>query len=262
MLNRLERKLRYFAVHDLTLYLVAGQGLFFVMGLVKPEILDRVVLVPALVINGEVWRLATFVFYPPVSNPLFAVFTLYFFYLMGTALENHWGAFRYNIYLLIAYVATIAAAFLFPAQAATNVYIVGSVFLAFAYLYPEFVIYLFFILPVKIKWIAALTWLFYFINFAFGAWQARAMVVASVANFLLFFGRDIMLQMRYGGRKMHWQARQFAESNKPVHVCAVCGKTDLTHPEMDFRYCGQCRERHGYCEQHIRNHEHKVDTGG
>lgn len=262
MLKGLERKFRFFAIHDLTLYLVAGQGLFFVMGLINPEILAHVKLVPGLVLAGELWRLATFVFYPPVDNPIFAVFALYFFYLMGTALENHWGAFRYNIYLLIAYAATVAAAFLFVGQEATNVYIVGSVFLAFAYLYPEFVIYLFFILPVKIKWIAALTWLFYFVTFAFGAWQTRALVLASVANFLLFFGRDIILQMRYGGRKMQWQARQFGEANKAIHVCAVCGKTDVTHPETDFRYCGQCQGKYAYCEEHIRSHEHKIAPAG
>ena len=86
-----------------------------------------------------------------MTNRIFAFFAWYLFYLMGNALEGHWGAFRYNLFLLIGYLVTVAVAFLYPYAAATNIFIGGSVFLAFAYLYPDFQLYIFFIIPVRLN---------------------------------------------------------------------------------------------------------------
>ena len=121
---------------------------------------------------------------------------------MGNSLEGHWGAFRYNIFLLVGYVVTVAVSFLFPFQAATNIFIAGSVFLAFAYLYPDFQLYIFFILPVKIKWLALLTWIGYAYQILTGSWSTRLLVIASITNYLLFFGRDIYLTAKTGNRRM------------------------------------------------------------
>ena len=134
LLNNLERKFRRCAISNITLYLILGQALFFVFDLSGRFILDQAVLIPALVLGGEWWRLITFLFIPPMTNPIFAFFAWYLFYLMGNALEGHWGAFRYNLFLLIGYLVTVAVAFLYPYAAATNIFIGGSVFLAFAYL--------------------------------------------------------------------------------------------------------------------------------
>src|SRR4029077_2272748 len=123
--------------------------------------------VPEAVGWGEWWRLVSFLFTPPSGNPLLAIFALYFLWFMGGALEAQWGAFRYNVYVLIGYAMTVAAAFAFPYGAATNGYITGSIFLAFAYLFPDFQILLFFILPVKVKWLALITWLFFAYQFIF-----------------------------------------------------------------------------------------------
>ena len=111
LLENLERKLRRYAVHNVTLYLILGQVLFFVFALSGRFILQRVVLIPDLVMAGEWWRLITFLFIPPVTNPIFAFFAWYMFYLMGSALEDHWGAFRYNFFLLVGYVVTVAVSF-------------------------------------------------------------------------------------------------------------------------------------------------------
>ena len=112
-----------------------------------------------------------FLFDPPLQNPLFAFFAWYLFYLMGTALEEHWGAFRYNIFLLIGYLMTVAVSFLIPALPVTNAYIGGSVFLAFAFLYPDFILQIFFVLPVRIQWLALITWLYYGYLLLFGGWH-------------------------------------------------------------------------------------------
>ena len=137
--------------------LKAGQG-----GLQQRTVLDRIALVPEKVLEGQVWRLVTFVCEPPVTNVVFAFFFWYMFYLMGEALELSWGTFRYNVYLLIGYLATAAVSFLTPEVPASIGFLEGSVFLAFAALFPDFEISLFFLLPVKIKWLALLAWIGYF----------------------------------------------------------------------------------------------------
>src|SRR5690606_5700220 len=108
----------------------------------------------------------------------------------------NWGAFRYNLFLGIGYVATIAAGFLVPDAAVNNGFLYGSVFLAFAHLYPDFTLYLLLLLPVKIKWLALLTWIGYAWVFVVGTWSDRVSIVAAVANFLLFFSVDIWQRMR------------------------------------------------------------------
>src|SRR5512143_293173 len=259
-IDKLDRKFRRYAIPNVTLYLIIGQVLFFMFVLSGRFILDRVVLVPALVLAGEWWRLITFLFIPPLTNPIFAFFAWYLFYLMGSALEGHWGAFRYNLFLLIGYLVTVAASFLFPFSAATNIFIGESVFLAFAWLFPDFQLYIFFIVPVKIKWLALLTWIGYAYQLLVGSWPSRLLVLASISNFILFFGRDLVWRMKTGKRVMSAQVREFSGKKEAFHTCSVCGITDLSHPAMEFRYCSDCGGR-GYCKDHIFNHKHVRPAG-
>lgn len=255
--DKLEKRLGRYALPNVTIYLIAGQTLFYVLFLSGKLDRSQTYLAADFLLAGEWWRLLTFPFDPPLTNPFFAFFAWYLFYLMGTALEAQWGAFRYNIFLLIGYLMTVAVAFLVPFQPVTNTYFLMSVFLAFAFLYPDFVLQIFFVLPVRIKWLALLTWLVYGYNFLMGAWHTRLVIIASVGNFLLFFARDIALQVRYGRRQMAKHARQLARREDEVfHRCTVCGITDKTHPGMDFRYCPECAGQHGYCQEHIFNHTH------
>jgi membrane protein implicated in regulation of membrane protease activity len=257
-LDKLERKFRGFGIPHITLYLVAGQGLFFLFLYSGKADLTRALLVPALVLEGEWWRLFSFLFIPPASNVFFIFFALYFFYLMGQALESHWGTFRYTVFLLTGYVLTVGASLLTPYTPATNIFIGGSVFLAFAFLFPEFELLIFFILPVRIKWLALLAWIGYGWSFVSGSWTTRLMIAASVGNVLIFFGRDILWRVRSGGRKVTQQARTVSGSRKAFHTCAVCGKTDISHPDMEFRYCPVCGGL-GYCMDHISGHEHRTN---
>lgn len=256
-LDKLERKIGRYALTNVTIYLIAGQTIFYVMFMTGR--LDRSVtwLAADLLLKGEWWRLATFLFDPPLSNPFFAFFAWYLFYLMGTALEEQWGAFRYNVYLLIGCLMTVAVAFLTPASPVSNVFIGGSVFLAFAFLYPDFTLNIFFVLPVRIKWLALITWLGYGYQVLFGGWSTRLLVLASVCNFLLFFARDLRWLVKSGQRQMARQSRQVSRrDDAPFHRCTVCGITDKSDPRMDFRYCPDCVGQHGYCQAHIQNHEH------
>jgi hypothetical protein len=258
LLDKLERKLGRYAIPNVTVYLIAGQSIFYVLYLSGKLSREVTLLAAGNLLEGEWWRLATFPFDPPQQGPLFVIFAWYLFYMMATALESHWGAFRYNIFLLTGYLLTIGVAFLVPAFPMNNAFIGGSVFLAFAALFPDFEILLFFILPVKMKWLALITWLGYGYKFLFGGWPVRLMVLASIGNFLIFFARDIRWLMKSGRKRVVRQATRLSgRENEPFHRCTVCGITDKSHPQMDFRYCPQCDGQYGYCREHIFSHEHK-----
>lgn len=259
MLQKLERKLGRFAIPNLTLFLVAGQTGSFVLSRAKPAFASQLVLIPEAVLDGEWWRLISFLFLHPSDNIIFVFFALYLLYMMGSALEATWGAFRYNVFILVGWIASIGAAFSVPGAYATNVYLMGSVFLAFAWLNPNYQLLLFFILPIRIKWLALLTWIAYVVMAVIGDWQDRALIGAGVANFFLFFGRDIVARIKQGRRTAAKTTRARAERrerDKPFHTCAKCGVTDKDDPEMQFRYCPQCKGSPGYCMDHIRDHEH------
>jgi membrane associated rhomboid family serine protease len=230
VLDNLERKFGRYAVPNVTMGIVIGQAFLYLFSYSGQLDISRAMLIPELVLAGEWWRLLTFPFIPPSASLFWIFFALYAFYLMGGALEGHWGAFRYNVFLLTGYLLTVAASFLFPYQAASNVFVGGSVFLAFAALYPDFQFYIFFILPVKVKWLALLAWIGY--------------------------GRDIWWRMKTGQKKMAEQARSLSGTREAFHRCASCAKTDITHPDMEFLYCPDCGGL-GYCMDHIDNHEHR-----
>jgi hypothetical protein len=113
---------------------------------------------------------------------------------------------------------------------------------------------------VKIKWLALIQWVFYGIKFVTDDWSAKATIAASVINFFVFFGSDLFQRIQGRRRRMAWQAKTAAEKDRPFHRCLVCGITDKTHPEMEFRYCSKCAGACGYCTEHIRNHEHVTEA--
>ena len=259
LLDNLQRRFGRFAVPHVTEGLIACQVLsyFFLMG--NPAFQAAIALVPRQVLGGEVWRLVTFLCQPPPMNALFAFFFWYLFYLMGTALENTWGAFRYNVYLLLGWLATGTVSFLQLDAVAAPMLLQASVFLAFAHLYPDFELLLFFILPVKVKWLAMLQWLGYLWMMAVGDWMIRLLVLASVCNFLLFFWPDILSRLKTGRRRLARHAEKAHQANAPRHTCAVCGVTNLSDPKMSFRYCSKCTGALCYCENHLRDHQHVTE---
>jgi hypothetical protein len=264
LLTKLERFLGRFAIPNLTLYLVMGQVLVWGLAVLTGFNVEHIALLPAAVFAGEAWRLVTFLFLPPgggtgVFAVLMIAFAWYIFYLMGAALEHYWGAFRYNAFIGFGWLFTAAVAFLTPGAYASNLFLAGSVFLAFAWLNPDFELLIFFILPVKIKWLALLQWLYYGYVMVVGDWSDRLMVLAATGNFLLFFSGEIVGRMRSGRRRMEYKTRAAAaqpEVGAARHRCRVCGKTELTHPQLDFRYCSKCAGNQCYCSEHIFSHEH------
>lgn len=265
LLDWLERRLSPFAIPHITLLLILGQVVVYVVNMSQQgngggaPLLENIVLVPNLVMAGQWWRVLTFLIMPPPTNPIFAFFAWYLFYLMGSALENVWGTFRFNVFLLVGWVASVAAAFFFaPAAVAGNEFLYGTVFLAFARFYPDFILNLFFILPVKIKWLALLAWLGYAVAFITGDWPAKGLILAAVLNYILFFWRDHWTAAHDHRRRLKF-ATKTAKVKAIVHQCRVCGRSSADEPKTAFRYCSQCAGQQCYCPDHIRDHEHVVE---
>jgi len=258
LLDYLDKKLGRYAIPNLTIYLIAGQSFFYLMYLTGKLERSATYFSADLLMQGEWWRLFTLPFDPPRQSLIFTLFAWYFFYMLGSTLEAHWGAFRYNAYLFLGCLITVAVSFLIPGYPVSNSFLAGSIFLAFATLFPDFQILLFFVLPVRIKWLALLTWLGYAYQMLFGDWPTRLMVLAAIANFLIFFARDIVGTARYGRRQLVKKAAVLTrkESSPLQHRCTTCGITAETDPQMDFRYCPQCNGQHGYCRDHIFSHKH------
>lgn len=247
---------------NLSLYLVIGQVFVLLARMLHLLDGDRLWFAAGHFFVGEWWRVFTFMFLTPIPQSAFGymamVFGWYLFYLMGSALEGYWGVFRFNVYLFSSYALTVALSFLTPTDPVTNYYILGSVFLAFAFLNPDFELLLFFILPLKIKWLALITWVLYAFTFVRGAWSTRLQIIGSVVTFVLFFAGHLFRGAKQAGRATAQRAARAKDESEPRHVCHVCGKTDVTNPEMDFRYCSKCAGDQCYCPEHIQNHAHVV----
>lgn len=258
-LDALERWLRPVAVPYLAPALVGIQVMvYFWIGFTSPRnphvAVDRLALIPARVLEGEWWRPITFLAVPPMTNPIFAAFAWLLFAMMGMALERTWGTARFNLFLLIGWIVTLGASFVSPEQATINGFLGLSVFLAFAAINPEFEIRLFLVLPVKVKWLAYISWGLIGATVLFGSTASAIAALASVANWFVFFGPELARR----ARNKRAVAAKVAASRKPVpfHTCRICGRTDLSDPGLEFRYCDRCAGAPCYCMDHLRDHEH------
>lgn len=260
VLQYLERKLERHAVPHLSLMLALGQAAVFAMLFTQPKLPIKLALIPDAVMAGEWYRLGSFLVLPP-GHDILTLFCIYGFYLMGETLEIQWGTFRYNLYLLIAYLATVGAAWLNPGLPTFSAFIGGSVFLAFAWLYPEFIFRIYFLFPIKAKYLALITWIAYLWYFTFGDWATKACVVAAVANFLLFFGKSIFWRILHGKKMMEMGMELIRRQKRGIHRCTICGLTERDDHTVDFRYCSKCDGMHEYCEVHLKDHAHKVAPG-
>lgn len=222
----------------------------------------KLALDPSLVMKGEVWRLVTFLFIPPTTSPIWLLFTLYFYYMVGSTLEHEWGPFKFNIYYLLGVLGTIGAAFLGGTGSA--MFLNLSLIFAFSYLFPNYQMLIFFMLPVKIKYLSMFYALTLVLMFLGNPVYGLITVSGSVLNFLLFFGKDIIMRIATG-RKVYYNRRSF-ESKIPkvviIHRCAICGKTERDDKNLEFRYCVDCEGDYEYCMEHLYNHEHIMRDGG
>lgn len=256
-LNKLEKKFGNIAIKNLMMDIVAINAGIYMMLLIKPDLYDILILDPSRVMSGEVWRLITFIFIPPQTSILWILFILYMSFLIGSSLEREWGSFKFNVYYFMGIIGTIIAAFI-GGNAVTAVYLNLSLFLAFARIYPDYEILLFFILSVKVKYLAWFELAFIGFTLITAPISIKLAAAASLFNYLIFFGKDIFIQIKTKKQVHHnkelYNSKVYTKDY--FHKCSVCGITEKDNPKMDFRYCSTCEGNHEYCMEHLKNHEH------
>lgn len=269
-------------IPNLMMYISLGCALVYLMTQFTQNAIlyDLLVFDRARILQGQVWRLITYPLTFYHNNILLFAVVLFCYYSLGRAMENLWGTFRFNMFYLCGVLMMDVWCMIFGGQADVS-YLNLSLFLSYATLFPDSQFLLLFIIPVK-AWIFAL---FDLALVVYGLlvypFPYNFFSVISLANYFLFFGKDVLniiprswrmnAQRLFRKRKSksagHPKVVPFPSAGsheatvaKPqapyTHRCTVCGRTDTSHPDLEFRYCSRCNGYYCYCEDHISNHAH------
>lgn len=271
-LSKLERKWGRYAIHNLTMYLIGAYIVGYGISFLTPGLMSLLYLRPGAILSGEVWRLISWVLVPPGGNIITVVIMLLLYYSLGTSLERTWGAFRYNVYIFSGILFTVLGAFVLYLMYGSQVDIMGfafstyyinlSIFLAFAVSYPDMELMLYFILPIKMKWMGAVYGAYILYQLAVGSVFTKVVIISSLLNFIVFFifSRNIRPytpKEQARRAKFKKQVRpHMTYANGAKHRCAVCGRTEMDHPELEFRFCSKCNGNYEYCQDHLFTHQH------
>ncbi|MDE7325002.1 MAG: rhomboid family intramembrane serine protease [Lachnospiraceae bacterium] len=299
---KLERKFGRYSIRNLSFVLICCYAIGYVLQLVGSQILSLFTLNPYLILHGQVWRLVTWILVPPDAFGFFTLLMLYFYYAIGTMLERTWGTFRYNFYIFGGMLFTILGSFAVMGYAyldkdyslmiklygAENFFTNGmmagmwfrlfstyyvnmSIYLAFAATFPEQVIYLMYVLPIKVKYLGIMYAVMVVYEFIKYDTVGRIIIGASLLNFVVFFlltrnYKRISPQEINRKQKFKRAVRQgergdnvssFRGKNVVTrHRCAVCGKTELDDDSLEFRFCSKCDGNYEYCSEHLYSHLH------
>ena len=272
-------------IPNLMLYISIGTAIVYVLSQMDKSstLYNALCFDRGLILQGQVWRLFTYVFTFNAGNVLFMLVSLLCYFSLGRAMEHIWGTFRFNLFYFTGVVMMDIFCMLFGGFRADVYYLNMSLFLGYATLYPNAGFLLFFIIPVK-AWIFALFDLI--ITFSdvvrltvAGLFPYNLFPLIAIANYFLFFGKDVvnviplswrinagrLFKKKPGTKKTgtvpfptagSYQATTAKVQAPYTHKCTVCGRTDVTNPELEFRYCSRCNGYHCYCEEHISNHTH------
>jgi len=250
MIERLERSLSRFAIPGLIRYIVALNALVFILVTLSPDYEQVLTLNRGAILHGEVWRLVSWIFLPTTRSFFWILFYLMFTWWLGDLLEGSWGTFRLNAYYILGIVFCVASALLFGASEG-NLFLNLSLFLAVATLAPNLEILLFLVIPVKIKWVALFSLVFPASVLLFGPLAEKMAVVMCLGNYLLFFA-PAYFKGTLASHKTRERRQRFESSKLPadaaLHSCAVCGATERTHPDTEFRVASDGNE---YCAEHL-----------
>ena len=278
---------RHKGIPNLMLYVALTSGVIYFITLITQNYAPLYALQfdRELILQGQVWRLFTGIFTEAFSagGPLLVILSLYITYILGRALEYAWGTLRFNLYyfsgilfmdifaMLFGGIPVITGEYIIdmsPLYATMANYLHLTLLIAYATAYPDNQFLIFFIFPVK-AWIFGLVYfgltllevvqlsypVFYFPHNLFP--------LVAFANYFLFVGRDIVniipgLRNRRSRPKPIYVKINTEKKEKAAytHKCVLCGRTDVSNPELEFRYCSRCNGYFCYCQDHINNHTH------
>ena len=268
---------RRFGIPNLMLYVTVGNILVYVLQTFTasndPTALSFLYMDPQMVLRGEIWRMVSYVFVPASSGLFLLLISLYFYYWIGSTLERQWGTAKFTLYYVSGVLLTAIGCLVAYLVMGTGFTVAGatyvnlSLFLAFACLYPNTQVLLLFFIPVKMKylaWLDVAIFVFDIVSYiAAGVWGGVVMAVLALLNFAVFIYPEARYRVERAAAAHRPQAVQYRTKVKAAeaqrgyhHKCCVCGKTDESHPELDFRYCSRCAGYRCYCSDHIFSHVH------
>ncbi len=268
-----------FGIPNLMLYVVVGNAIVWLFTMFTSfsgsgvSILEYLYFSPYHILRGEIWRLVTFIIIPG-STSILALIFFYFYYMIGRTVEAQWGPGKFTIYFFSGVLLTVIYGFLvyfiFRINLAVSAqFIYLSLFFTFATLYPDMQVLLFFIIPIKIKWLAIVDAVFFLYSIVTGSFPGNLLPIVAVLNYLIFCGGWLYDAVRrlFGGTKKQRQntvnfqnevrrIRYEQKQRSYTRRCEVCGRTDTDYPDLEFRYCSRCQGYHCFCMDHINNHRH------
>ncbi|SDB15919.1 rhomboid family intramembrane serine protease [Eubacterium oxidoreducens] len=274
-LNKLERTfLGKLAIPNLMRVIIGAYVVGYIIQIMNPTLVTYLTLEPYYIIHGQIWRLISWILIPPSRGIIWAIIMMIFYYQLGGALERTWGTFRFNVYIWGGFIFTIAGAFLLyviyglttgysvsMGSYFSTYYINMSIFLAFAVSYPNMEVMLYFILPIKMKWLSIFYVALVVYNMFTTNWAGRMAIFMSLLNFLVFF----LLTRNYkrvSPKEIHRkqmykrQTRTNPRATITKHRCVVCGRTEKDDPSLEFRFCSKCNGNFEYCQDHLFTHQH------
>lgn len=277
-LNKLERKYGKYSISNLMMWIVGAYVVGYFLYRMNPSMLQMITLSPYHILRGQIWRLVTWILVPTSGNVLSLMIMSLLYYQLGSALERTWGVFRFNVYIFSGMLFTILGAFIlyglmnvlgadetslmYLGYGFSTNYINLSIFLAFAVVYPNMQILLMYIIPVKMKWMAIIYGVVILESLVTGGWGNRIAIVMSLLNFVIFFlsTRDVRRYAPHEVKRRQDFKKQMREpvnyANGARHKCAVCGRTELDDPSLEFRFCSKCEGNYEYCQEHLFTHQH------
>ena len=267
-----------FGISNLMRYIVIGNVIVYLLMMLTAHndanALSFLSFSLAGLLHGEIWRIITFVFVPNYGGPFFMAIALYFYYWIGSTLERQWGTAKFNLYYIGGVLLTVIGAIVASLISGNHYlsiagadYVNLSMFLAFALLFPDTQVLLFFILPIKMKWLAIVDGGLFAVGIVrsllSGYWPGVVLPIVALLNFVVFIWPEVHY---WADRKRYQNSAQTVNFKKAVrqqqqqkgyhHKCAVCGRTDTDYPDLQFRYCSKCAGYHCFCEDHIFTHVH------
>lgn len=266
LLDKLERKFGKYAISNLILYIMIGTVTTNLFQLVffREEMFSFYI---EAILSGQFWRIVTFVFaeYYPASRIIWLFIFVLCYYFIGSSLEQLWGTFKFNLYYFSGVLSTMAACIIAHLLGYTVIgtphFINLSLFLAFATLFPEEKFIIYFIIPVKAKYLAIIYGLVLFKNFMAPGISNKVLILVSLLNYFIFVGVPYLKQRPTKAQRSFRKSNRKLTGSKSIkvafHKCTVCGKTELDDPNMEFRYCISCNGNYEYCMDHLKNHTHK-----
>ncbi len=257
-----------FGIPNLMRYLTIANVLFWVINLIsRGPFLSYLYFNPGLIVQGQIWRLVSFLFVPP-STGVLALLVFYFYYWIGSTLEAQWGTGQFTIYFFTGVLLTVLYGFLIYFLMGASIpldstYIYLSMFFSFAVLFPDMQVLFMFLIPVKMKYLALVDAAFFLYAVLTTQYPLNLLPLVALLNFLIFCGSELrgVMPRRQSRSTVNFKResariRREQEAKLYTHKCAVCGRTDVDHPELEFRYCSRCAGYHCFCSEHINNHIH------